>query len=312
MNTLFFKYAIEIERTRSITKAAENLFMAQPNLSKAIKELEAEVGFMIFERNPKGVVPSEKGFEFLAHAKIILEEMAHIGHLTDEENPERQSFSISMPRASYVAEGFTRLAGDLDSDKEININIQETGSVQTINNVAENRFNLGIVRYQTVYENYYLDFLAEKNLKHEQVWEFEYLALMSKKNPLAEIGEVRFRDLEPYVEIIHGDTVIPYISAAELRHPLPEAAPKKRIYLYERYNQFDLLSGFPKTYMWVSPIPDRLLKRHELAQRKCDFMNNKYRDVLIYRKNYRFTELDKKFFDRVFEARNEVALKHYL
>jgi DNA-binding transcriptional LysR family regulator len=100
MNTLFFKYAVEIERTRSISKAAENLFMAQPNLSKAIKELELEVGFSIFKRNSKGVVPTEKGFEFLAHAKIILEEMTHIKHLTDEENPERQSFSISIPRAS--------------------------------------------------------------------------------------------------------------------------------------------------------------------------------------------------------------------
>jgi DNA-binding transcriptional LysR family regulator len=311
MNTLFFKYAIEIERTRSITKAAENLFMAQPNLSKAIKELELEIGFTVFERSSKGVVPTEKGFEFLVYAKKILEEMTHIKRLTDEENPERQSFSISIPRASYIAEGFTRLAGELDVDKEINISIQETGSVQTINNVAENRFNLGIARYQMVYENYYLDFLTEKKLKYEQVWEFEYLALMSRKNPLAANGEVRFCDLKPYVEIIHGDTVVPYINAAELRYPSPEAVPKKRIYLYERYNQFDLLSGFPKTYMWVSPIPDRLLKRHELVQRKCDFMNNKYRDMLIYRKNYKFTELDKKFFDRVLEARNEVALNQY-
>jgi DNA-binding transcriptional LysR family regulator len=311
MNTLFFKYALEIERTRSITKAAENLFMAQPNLSKAIKELELESGFTIFERNSKGVIPTEKGFKFLAYAKIILEEMNHIRHLADEENPERQSFSISIPRASYIAEGFTRIAGELDSSKEINISIQETGSVQTINNVAENRFNLGIARYQTVYENYYLDFLAEKNLKHEQVWEFEYLALMSKQNPLAEISEVRLGDLEPYIEITHGDTVVPYINAAELHDPLPGAAPKKKIYLYERHNQFDLLSGFPKTYMWVSPIPDRLIKRHELAQRKCDFMNNKYRDILIYRKNYKFTELDRKFFNRVLEVRNEVALKQY-
>jgi DNA-binding transcriptional LysR family regulator len=311
MNTLFFKYAVEIERSRSITKAAENLFMAQPNLSKAIKELELEVGFTIFKRNSKGVVPTEKGFEFLTYAKKILEEMAHIKRLTDEENPERQSFSISIPRASYIAEGFTRLTRELDVDKEINISIQETGSVQAINNVAENRFNLGIARYRTMYENYYLDFLTEKNLKYEQVWEFEYLALMSRKNPLAETSEVRFCDLKPYVEIIHGDTVVPYINAAELRYPSPEAVPKKRIYLYERYNQFDLLSGFPKTYMWVSPIPDRLLKRHELVQRKCDFLNNKYRDMLIYRKNYKFTELDKKFFDLVLEARNEVALKQY-
>jgi DNA-binding transcriptional LysR family regulator len=311
MNTLFFKYAVEIERTRSITKAAENLFMAQPNLSKAIKELEAEAGFMIFERNSKGVIPTEKGFEFLAHAKIILEEMSHIKHLTDKENPDRQSCSISIPRASYIAEGFTRTALELDTNKEITISIQETGSVQTINNVAENLFNLGIVRYQTVYENYYLDFLAEKKLDHEQVWEFEYLALMSEKSPLAETGKVRLDDLDPYIEIIHGDTVVPYMNAADLRHPSPEAAPKKRIYLYERYNQFDLLSGLPKTYMWVSPIPDRLIKRHELIQRKCDFMNNKYRDVLIYRKNYKFTELDRKFFNRVLEARNEVALKQY-
>jgi DNA-binding transcriptional LysR family regulator len=311
MNTLFFKYAVEIERTRSITKAAENLFMAQPNLSKAIKELETEAGFMIFERNSKGVIPTEKGFEFLAHAKIILEEMSHIKHLTDKENPDRQSFSISIPRASYIAEGFTRTALELDTNKEINTSIQETGSVQTINNVAENLFNLGIVRYQTVYENYYLDFLAEKKLDHEQVWEFEYLALMSEKSPLAETDKVRLDDLDPYIEIIHGDTVVPYMNAAELRHPSPEAAPKKRIYLYERYNQFDLLSGLPKTYMWVSPIPDRLIKRHELIQRKCDFINNKYRDVLIYRKNYKFTELDRKFFNRVLEARNEVALKQY-
>jgi DNA-binding transcriptional LysR family regulator len=61
MNTLFFKYAIEIERTRSITKAAENLFMAQPNLSKAIKEMEETLGFSIFERNSKGIMPTQKG-----------------------------------------------------------------------------------------------------------------------------------------------------------------------------------------------------------------------------------------------------------
>jgi hypothetical protein len=54
MNTRFFKYAIKIERTRSITRAAENLYMAQPNLSKAVKELEYTVGFSIFERTTKG------------------------------------------------------------------------------------------------------------------------------------------------------------------------------------------------------------------------------------------------------------------
>ena len=60
MNTLYFRYAVEVERSRSITQAAENLFMAQPNLSKAIKELEDSLGITIFERTPKGVIPTKR------------------------------------------------------------------------------------------------------------------------------------------------------------------------------------------------------------------------------------------------------------
>lgn len=60
MNTLLFRYAIEIEKAGSITQAAQNLYMAQPNLSKAIKELEHEIGYPIFERSPSGIRVTEK------------------------------------------------------------------------------------------------------------------------------------------------------------------------------------------------------------------------------------------------------------
>ena len=311
MNTLFFKYAIEIEHTRSITKAAENLFMAQPNLSKAIRELEYETGFSIFERSSRGVVPTPKGVEFLRYARNIMEEMSRISRLTDGENPERQSFSVSMPRASYIAEGFTRFVKTLDIDREININVQETCSIQTVNNIAENRFNLGIIRYQAVYENYYFDFLDGKHLSRDPVWEFEYLVIMSKRHPLAETEELRFCDLKPFIEIIHGDTAVPYINAAELRYPSPEAVPKKRIYLYERCNQFDLLASFSQTYMWVSPAPEPLLERYDLVQRKCVFTNNRYKDALIYRRDYRFTALDSRFLKKVIMSRDAAAAKQY-
>jgi DNA-binding transcriptional LysR family regulator len=311
MNTLFFKYAIEIERTRSITKAAENLYMAQPNLSKAVKEMEDTIGFAIFERSSRGVIPTPKGVRFLDYARKILEEMEQINKLSDAENPDRQDFSISIPRGSYIAEGFTRFAAELDLEKEININFQETNSIRTIENVIDNKFNLGIIRYQTMYENYYLDYLADKHLGHDQIWEFEYLALMSKDHPLAANEEVQFPKLKYYVEIAHGDTVVPYLNAAEMRYPSPEAIPKRRIYLYDRFNQFDLLTNLPAAYMWVSPIPDKLLKRYCLVQRRCAFLNNCYRDVLIYRRGYGFTALDRKFIDRISESRNEVSLKQY-
>ena len=73
MNTMHFKYVVEVEKTRSITQAARNLFMAQPNLSKAIRELEETLGFAIFERTPKGVTPTRKGAAFLHYAKNVVQ-----------------------------------------------------------------------------------------------------------------------------------------------------------------------------------------------------------------------------------------------
>ena len=311
MNTLFFKYALEIERTRSITKAAENLFMAQPNLSKVIKELEYEIGFTIFERNSKGVIPTKKGCEFLVYARKILEEMEHISRIARKKQKEPQDFSISIPRTSYIAEGFTRFARDLDLNKKITITVQETGPVQTVTNVAEKKFNMGIIRYQTVYENYYLNFLGGKNLIHEPLWEFEYLVLMSKNHDLAQQEEISADSLEPYIEIIYGDTIIPQLQRAEPGHPAPEYSAKKRIYLYERGNQFDLLAGLPQTYMWESPIPGRLLANHALVHRPCRFPKNRYKDVLVYRSGYSFTGLDRQFIDAVLQSRDEVSPRQY-
>lgn len=61
MNTQYFIYAIEVEKTGSITQAANNLFMSQPTLSKAIRDMEASVGFPVFKRTSKGVVPTQRG-----------------------------------------------------------------------------------------------------------------------------------------------------------------------------------------------------------------------------------------------------------
>jgi hypothetical protein len=61
--------------------------------------------------------------------------------------------------------------------------------------------------------------------------------------------------------------------------------------------------------MWVSPVPEIWLKRFDLVQRRCSEGAKKYKDVLIYSKNYIFTRLDKKYLDKLYECKNEVALK---
>lgn len=307
MNTLFFKYAVEVEKTRSITKAAEQLFMAQPNLSKAIRELEESMGFSIFERTSKGVFPTKRGVRFLEYAKNILNQLDRMEELSRPDHLDVQQFNISMPRGSYISDAITKFVSELDLQTSIDINVQETNSTQVIRNVAEGRFNLGIIRYETVYENYFLDYLKDKQLCHEPFWEFDYLALMSRDHPLSGKALVSPEDMsKDSIEIVHGDTSIPYLSSVAQQVDSPKPI-KRKIVVYERANQFDLLSSVPQTYMWVSPIPQVTLERYNLVQKRCEKdALSPSKDLIIYKSGYEFTQLDKIFIDRLHDAKKNV------
>lgn len=312
MNTLYFKYAVEVERLGSITQAADNLYMAQPNLSKAIKELEDSIGITIFKRTSKGVIPTQKGAEFLVYAQNILAQIDKMESLNNTDSSVRQCVNISIPHGSYIANGLINFVAEMNPEKEISVNIKETNSMEAINNIMYDKFELGIIRYQTVYENYFMDYLKDKDFGCDLIWEYDYLAVMSKHHPLAEAGEVLYSELSAYMEIVHGDVTIPYITAGDSRKNRDIPQISKRIYVYERCTQFDLLCHIPSTFMWVSPIPNELLERYDLVQRKCTVPNHQCKDVLIYPKGYKFTALDKKLIDKLYEAKNEVAYQEYV
>lgn len=309
MNTQLLNYAIEIERSGSITKAAQNLFMAQPNLSKALRELEDSLGYEIFERSPTGMCPTDKGSSFLAHAKNIVEQLDEISQIGKPDNHNLQKFRVSIPRGSYIAGGCTDFVAQLNPEDGMSITIQETNSIKAIHNVAYEKFNLGIIRYQEIYENYFLDYLSSKRLKYQPIWTFEYVLLMSASHPLSKKPHILEQDLSQYIEISHGDTEVPYLDSQHIN--ALSSANNKHIYVYERGSQFDLLTKVPSTYMWVSPLPDIYLKKFNLVQRACDWPNNVYHDILIYRNDYRFSRLDKLFQQKLFESRIEVSTKTY-
>lgn len=310
MNTLHFEYAVEVERTGSITKAAQNLYMAQPNLSKALKDLEDTLGYQIFERTPQGVVITEKGKKFIDCAKSILYKLKELEDTEQRTHEQFQEFKISIPRGSYIVNGFTEFVAELDEKKKIDITVKETSSIQTIADVAEGHHNLGIIRYQTLYENYFLDYLLRKDLEYDAIWEFEYVLVMSKKHPLSTKEKILKEDLQNYIEILHCDTEIPFIRESSETEQTAENA-KKRIYVYERGSQFDLLTNVETTYMWVSPIPESYLEQYGLVQRVCSVNSNSYKDLLIYSKGYEFTKLDMQFQKKLYESKIEVSSKRY-
>lgn len=306
MNILHLKYAVEVEKTKSINKAAENLFMAQPNLSRAIKELEDYLGITIFKRTSKGMSVTPQGEEFLQYAKRILANIEEVENIYKNNGVEKQMFSISVPRASYIAEAFTEFSKGIDMTKKAEIFYKETNALRAITNILQSNYQLGIIRYQLKFDSYFKSMIREKGLKGELITEFTYVLVMSKNHPLASKEEIVYKDLEPYIEIAHADPYVPSLPFSDVKKiELPDNI-EKRIFVFERGSQFDLLERIPNTFMWVSPIPERLLDKYELVQKQCVSNTKVYKDVLIYKKGYSFTELDNKFIEELLNSKRNI------
>lgn len=306
MNIQFLKYAVEVAKQKSISKAARNLFMGQPNLSRSIKELEDELGIIIFERTSKGINPTPDGEEFLQYAKRILSQIDEVEEIYKVGKKKKTQFSVSVPRAGYIAYAFAELAKKIDVSNPAEIFYKETNSMRTINNILKGDYNLGIIRYQTTFEKYFKSMFLEKNLVSETITEFSYVLAMSRKHPLAKKETILPEDLSEYVEIIHGDPYVPSLPVIDVKKAEMSEHVDKRIYVFERASQYMLLDKVPNTFMWVSPIPSEMLEDYDLIEKKCDFVQKKYKDVLIYRDGYKLTDIDKIFIENVQKAKKGI------
>jgi DNA-binding transcriptional LysR family regulator len=303
LNTLHFKYAVEVERTGSITQAAENLFMGQPNLSKAIMELEETLGFQIFERTSKGVLPTDKGAVFLVYAKNILASIEKMEALSDK-NSAGQALGVAFPRSLYIASAVNKLASELDFSGKVRLNIRETNSVQIINSVAAGTFNLGIVRYRLLHEKYFMDYIRDKDLDVIPFWEFDSMVLTSERHYRG-VEKISYPELGGMTPITFGDESIPYLSFGEVRREAKSPAADKAVFVYDRSTAIELLQTLPDAYMLTAPIGKRELEKHRLTQKKCEIPNERTKDVIIFQKGYKLTEWDRRFVDILSEIKNE-------
>ena len=154
---------------------------------------------------------------------------------------------------------------------------------------------MGIIRYAENYDKYFKTMLEEKNLSYEMVAEFTYLICVSRESNLAKKAHITFDDLKDCIEIAHADPYVPSLSLSKVvKEELPDNI-NRRIFIFERASQFDLLAENPNTFMWVSPLPDKLLERYGLVQIKCQENKKVYKDVLIHLDGYRLSKLDKQF-----------------
>lgn len=305
MNLLHMKYAVEIAKTKSISKAAENLYTAQPNLSRAIKELEESLGITIFNRTTKGITLTPEGEEFLQYAKKIIIQVEQVEDLYKNGKKNKQSFSICVPRATYISNAFAEFSKNIDTKKPAEIFYKETNSMRTISNIIKEEYNLGIIRYQIGFDKYFQNMFDEKHLISETITEFSYQLTMSKNHPLANKDNITLKDLSDYIEINHADPYVPSLPLIDVKKAELSEFVDKRIFVFERASQFTLLSTVPNTFMWVSPLSKDILDMYGLVAKEVKENKKIYKDVLVYRKNYKLSELDKLFITAVCEEKRK-------
>ena len=191
MNILHMNYAVEVAKEGSLSKAAQKLLVAQPNISRAIKELEEDLKIIIFDRSAKGMILTLQGEEFINYAKGILKQIDHVEKIYKDAARKKTRFSISVPRASYIAEAFVKFSKTIGSEA-VEIFYKETNSQRAIHNMLNHDYNLGIVRYSENYDKYFKTMLDEKGFNYELVTEFSYCLMMSKNSPLAQKDKINF------------------------------------------------------------------------------------------------------------------------
>ena len=306
MNILFLKYAVEVAKAGSINKAAEKLCVSQPSLSRAIKELEKELAVVVFERTSSGITLTPDGEKLVSYGKKVLSEIDDIENMFTSSAKEKKSFSISVPRASYIGEAIARFSLSLQNESDFEIFYKETNASRAIKNILEQNYNLGIIRYAEKYEHFYKELLDEKGLIGETVTEFCYELAMNKRCPMAELDDVLFSDLENYVEIAHADPFVPSLPLSVVRkEELPDNI-RRRIFVFERASQFEIMAKNDETFMWSSPLPRETLERYDLVQKKCSDNGKIYKDVLIRKKDYKLSKFDLAFITKLCDSKRDV------
>lgn len=135
MTLMQLHYMITISETGSLNKAAELLYVSQPSLTSAVKELEKELGITIFNRSGRGVTLTNDGAEFLLHAKQLYSQYEDLMERYGEHGTRKKKFGVSAQHYSFAVKAFVDMAKEFDM-LQYEFAIRETRTAEVISDVS--------------------------------------------------------------------------------------------------------------------------------------------------------------------------------
>ena len=179
MNMNQLKYVLEAAGSSSMREASTRLFISQPALSSSIRDLEDELGILLFERTNKGISLTDEGREFVNYAKKAVGQYEILEDRYLSRDSDKERFSVSTQHFTFAIKAFTNVIRDMDPDRFI-FSIHETKTKEVLEDVRSLKSEVGIVSFsgssealmKKFFRDYQLDFTPlMKRDTYVYVWE---------------------------------------------------------------------------------------------------------------------------------------------
>lgn len=260
------KYCVLAAQKGSITEAAKELFISQPSLTGAIKELEREMNITIFDRTNKGVEVSKEGEIFLGYARQVLEQASLLEDTYKKGTSRSRSFSVSTQHYSFAVNAFVDLIKQY-GEEEYDFSLRETQTYEIIDDVSRMKSEIGVLYFNSFNKAVLQKIMKAKDLKFTELFVARPHIFISRKNPLAKKKSVSLQELAPY----------PYLSFEQGEHNsfyyseeiFCDIAGKKNIRVRDRATLFNLLIGL-NGYTVCSGVIDEGLNGKDIVALELD------------------------------------------
>ena len=234
------KYVTTIANIGSISEAAKRLFVSQPSLTKAIKELEKEMGITIFDRTNKGITVSKEGERFLGYARQVLEQAALLEEQYKSQSGGKKQFSVSTQHYSFAVNAFVELLKGAGID-QYDVSLRETQTYEIIDDVAHMKSEIGLLFYNDFNRPVLEKLIHTNELTFTELFTAHPHIFIGKNHPLANKDVVSMDELEeyPYISFEQGDHNSFYFS----EEIFSTVVRPKHIRVRDRASLFSLLHG---------------------------------------------------------------------
>lgn len=220
--------------------AAERLFIAQPSLSKAVAELEKEMGISIFNRSNRGVYLSEEGTKFLSYARQIVEQAELLESEYKAAPPPNRAFAVSSQHYAFVVNAFVELVREYGRDK-YEFSLRELKTAEIIEDVRTHRSDIGVLYLSKFNREVVRHILQSEDLKFESLFTAKPHVFVSRNNPLVGRKTVTLDELKAFPRLTYDQGVKNSFYFAEELHITAESP--KNIVVSDRATLFNLLIG---------------------------------------------------------------------